>query len=255
MKYTYSLFYSSCLVLVLLGGAVRTYADQTFPVASLDITQVKQSSGDPQANQSADGHPLSIGGRTFTNGLGTLAASQFVIGLNGRAQSFSALAGVDDEVGNGKGSVVFKAVADGQTLWESKAMHGGDAAAPVSIPLKGVKQLCLLAEGGRSGFDHADWADANIVMSGGLPHAVTTLTEEAVILTPKTSPRPHINSAKAFGVRPGAPFLYTIAATGDRPMTFATDGLPPGLQLDPSTGQISGGLKEKGVLPDFSGDF
>ncbi len=72
------------------------------------------------------------------------------------------------------------------------------------------------------------------------------IPDEAIILTPQSSPRPAIHSAKVFGVRPGAPFLYTIAATGDRPMTFAADGLPAGLQLDPQTGIITGSLKDKG---------
>jgi alpha-galactosidase len=68
--------------------------------------------------------------------------------------------------------------------------------------------------------------------------------ETAVILTPKPSPKPRINGARVFGVRPGHPFLYTIAATGDRPMTFSAKGLPTGLQLDPSSGRITGTLKE-----------
>jgi alpha-galactosidase len=71
-------------------------------------------------------------------------------------------------------------------------------------------------------------------------------TEPAVILTPKPSPKPRINGAKVFGVRPGNPFLFTVAATGDRPMTFSAKGLPAGLQLDPQTGRITGVLKEKG---------
>ena len=56
--------------------------------------------------------------------------------------------------------------------------------------------------------------------------------EEAVILTPKPPPTPRINGASIFGVRPGHPFLFTIPATGERPMTFAVDGLPTGLTVD-----------------------
>jgi alpha-galactosidase len=67
-----------------------------------------------------------------------------------------------------------------------------------------------------------------------------------VILTPKPSAKPRINSAQVFGVRPGNPFLYTIAATGDRPMTFNAEGLPEGLFLDSKTGMINGSLKQKG---------
>ena len=47
------------------------------------------------------------------------------------------------------------------------------------------------------------------------------------ILTPAAPPR-RASTAAVFGVRPGKPFLYTIPATGDRPMTFAAEPLPPG---------------------------
>lgn len=66
--------------------------------------------------------------------------------------------------------------------------------------------------------------------------------EEKVILTPKPGPAPRINGARIFGVRPGSPFLFTIPATGERPMTFAVEGLPEGLTLDTATGQISGSI-------------
>jgi alpha-galactosidase len=154
--------------------------------------------------------------------------------------------GVDDETGAGKRGVTFKVVGDGHTLWESKEMRSGEAGAVVKVSLAGVNQLDLLTEDDKGDFTHADWADATVMMNRGLPYAVTIRSENPVILTPKSSPRPRINSAKAFGVRPGAPFLYTIAATGDRPMTFSAAGLPPGLQLDPQTGRITGSLKGKG---------
>ena len=64
----------------------------------------------------------------------------------------------------------------------------------------------------------------------------------AYILTPPSSPKPRINSAKVFGVRPGSPFLFTVAATGERPMLFTAKNLPAGLQLDPFTGRITGML-------------
>ncbi len=69
---------------------------------------------------------------------------------------------------------------------------------------------------------------------------------QAPILTPKPGPRPRINGARVFGVRPGSPFLFTIAATGERPMTFAAEKLPEGLVLDPATGRISGRLARPG---------
>ncbi len=84
-------------------------------------------------------------------------------------------------------------------------------------------------------------AMAILISAAGFSFAGSPLT-----LTPKPGPEPRINGAKIFGVRPGSPFLFTIAATGDRPMTFAADNLPAGLRVDPATGQITGTLKDKG---------
>ncbi|HEY4246237.1 MAG TPA: putative Ig domain-containing protein [Lacunisphaera sp.] len=60
------------------------------------------------------------------------------------------------------------------------------------------------------------------------------------ILTPPAPATPHINGPGVFGVSPGAPFLYAIPATGQRPMTFTVDDLPVGLALDAGTGRIAG---------------
>jgi alpha-galactosidase len=76
---------------------------------------------------------------------------------------------------------------------------------------------------------------------------VSTNVEPAVILTPKAPPTPRINGAKVFGVRPDHPFLFTIPATGDRPMTFSADGLPDGLTLDSATGHITGAITKEGA--------
>jgi alpha-galactosidase len=70
----------------------------------------------------------------------------------------------------------------------------------------------------------------------------------AEILTPKPPETPRINGPKIFGVRPGSAFLYAIPATGERPMTFAVDGLPGGLKLDPASGRITGVLNTAGEI-------
>ena len=66
------------------------------------------------------------------------------------------------------------------------------------------------------------------------------------ILTPPVSDFPKINSAKAIGVRPGSPFLYKIAATGEKPLQYTVENLPAGLKVDAATGIITGTLKNKG---------
>ncbi|HEY5570729.1 MAG TPA: putative Ig domain-containing protein, partial [Bacteroidales bacterium] len=74
---------------------------------------------------------------------------------------------------------------------------------------------------------------------------VTDLSQ--YILTPPAPETPRINGAKVFGVRPGSKFLFTIPATGKRPMTFSAVGLPKGLKLDSKTGQITGTVKKAGT--------
>src|SRR5512142_471199 len=69
------------------------------------------------------------------------------------------------------------------------------------------------------------------------------------ILTPPAPATPRINGPGVFGVRPGAPFLYAIPATGRRPMTFAVEGLPGGLAVDATTGRITGSLAQPGDYP------
>jgi alpha-galactosidase len=76
-------------------------------------------------------------------------------------------------------------------------------------------------------------------------------SDEYVVLTPKPSPKPKINGAKIFGVRPGSPFQYIIAATGNRPMEFTATGLPANLKLNKKTGIITGSITEKGEYEVF----
>jgi alpha-galactosidase len=76
---------------------------------------------------------------------------------------------------------------------------------------------------------------------------VVAASSESPILTPKPSPKPRINGAKVFGVRPGHPILYTIAATGERPMKFSAAGLPDGARLDEQKGRISGSVANRGT--------
>jgi alpha-galactosidase len=73
-----------------------------------------------------------------------------------------------------------------------------------------------------------------------------TESDSKVILTPPAPKTPRINGPGVFGVRPGSPFLYTIPATGERPMTFAVDELPSGLTLDSKSGRITGKLAAAG---------
>lgn len=92
-----------------------------------------------------------------------------------------------------------------------------------------------------------------VFMLLGLTTAAGTLATDVAtadkpyILTPKPSLKPRINGAKVFGVRPGRPFLFTIPATGQRPIVFSAKGLPEGLKLDKQTGRITGSIDARGT--------
>jgi alpha-galactosidase len=233
---------------VLVLCSASAWGEETVSLSSLDLGGTQQEWGSPQTNKSVDGHPLSIGGRTFETGLGTHANSSLRIKLNGNAEKFTAWVGVDDEEKGQPSSVNFSISGDGKTLWQSGVMHSGDAARQVDVDLKGVKTLLLLVGDAGDGInnDHADWADANFLMTEGRPETSLPPLEPAVILTPAPGPEPEIHGAKIYGCRPGHPFLFTIAATGNRPMKFAVKGLPKGLKLDADTGIITGAGARRG---------
>lgn len=66
------------------------------------------------------------------------------------------------------------------------------------------------------------------------------------ILTPAVADLPAINGAGVVGVRPGAPFLFKIPATGKKPIGYTVKKLPAGLSLDKVTGIITGTLDKVG---------
>ncbi len=228
---------------------------ETVWLDQLDLRSAEQGWGEPHQNKSVGGHTLSIGGATFARGFGTHAVSRLRINLAGDAEMFSARVGVDDEVNkNPAASVEFIVRGDGKVLWMSGVMKAGDAARDCEVQLTGVKSLVLEVSDAGDGidFDHADWADAKFETGTGRPTAVPAeaplVPVAPYILTPAAPATPRINGASVFGVRPGSPFLFTIPATGNRPMIFSATGLPRGLKLDAGTGHITGALKDQGAF-------
>ena len=231
-----------------MASAAENSQTETILLSALDVSRVEQSWGQARSNRSVDNRHLQIAGQQFQNGIGTHANSEIPLLLDGKGVELSGLAGLDDET-HGRGSVVFKITADGKEVWSSGLMKPGDAAKGFSIDVRGVKTLSLLALDAGDGYDwdHADWVDLKMTLiHNAKPKLDIPPIEDAVILTPKPASTPRINGAKVFGVRPGSPFLFRIAAAGDRPMMFSADGLPSGLSLDSKTGQITGTLKKPG---------
>ena len=231
-------------------AAAHGLVADTVWVDDLDLTPVIQDYGTPTKKTSLDGHRLTIAGKNFERGFGTHAESWLAIRLLGKGRTFSAQVGIDDEVqGRPGGTAEFVVLGDGTKLWSSGLMRVGDVPKACQVTLANVQLLELVVTDGEDNnyYDHADWAEAKIESDGAVAfETVNRVVGEPYILTPPPAATPRINGASLFGVRPGSPFLFTVPATGDRPMKFSAKGLPAGLQIDPTSGRITGRLSEAG---------
>ena len=124
-------------------------------------------------------------------------------------------------------------------------MQKGDPVKEFNVNLKGVDKVLLLVEECGDGimYDHADWLNVKITTRGDVkpvPAWAKPVAKEKYILTPPAPESPVINNPLVYGARPGNPFLWSVMATGNRPMKFEAEGLPAGVKLDAVTGRITG---------------
>lgn len=203
-----------------------------------------------EAKKNYSGNTLSINGKNFDRGLGAQSPCILAFLLNAQATHFSALIGADD-LGNKDIPLTFYVLGDGKVLFESKEMKIGDEPVSINVDLKGIRQLGLLVTDKVGGVNnkrtYCNWVNAQVEMIGGnMPKHVINASEK-YILTPPVSAKPRINSAGLFGATPGNPFFYTIAATGQKPISFSATNLPKGLSLDTQTGIITGNVNQRGT--------
>ena len=229
-----------CAVVMLVSSWAAAET-RTVWLDELDLSPIHQGWGKPIAGKSVEKNAMILGKTLYQRGIGTHAPGTIYFALDGNAVTFESIVGVDDEV-IPNGTVTIKMLAEGKTVFDSGLMKSGDAPKTVSVNLAGVKFFAIVMGNGgdNTSFDHVDFANARIVYAGAIPAIVARPVEEAVILTPAPGKAPRINGPRIFGVRPGSPFLYRIPCTGERPMTFAADGLPEGLALDAATGIVTG---------------
>src|SRR5665213_2470643 len=140
-------------------SSISTLSAQTVWLDQLDLSAATQGWGIPKKNRSVDGNIMTIAGKTFERGFGTHAESSLFVQLDGKANSFTAQVGIDDEVKQYQPAVEFIVFGDGAKIWSSGVMHANDTARPCNVKLSGVKKLELrVTEIGHN--NHADWADA-----------------------------------------------------------------------------------------------
>jgi len=248
MKYFFGL--SLALILIYTPPVLA----QNIWLDELDISKMEIGWGTPHSNKSVEGKGLSIAGIKFKRGIGTHAISTFLLRLDGKGKRFMASAGVDDEAGS-HASIEFYVLGDKKVLWQSGVMKKGDSPRKADIDIKDIVLLGLLVTDAGDGidYDHADWCEARLELSDKLSSSEIAATANFVsskpyILTPKPPDYPRINGARTFGISTGNPFLYTIPATGKRPMIYSATGLPDGLRLDSSTGRITGSIGRAGTF-------
>lgn len=210
-----------------------------------------QDWGSPQVNRSVVGTPMSIGGQEFSRGIGAHAISRMLFDLGGRAKRLQGMAGPDD-TNLFATNLEFKIIGDRKELWNSGVMKRGDAAKAFDIDLSGIDKVLLLVDMCDDEFmyDHADWADVKFITDGADVKAIPVwpepLRKEPYILTPKAPDTPQINNPSVYGATTGAEFIWSVMATGKRPMSYSAQGLPEGVEIDESTGVIHGTAKAKG---------
>jgi alpha-galactosidase len=98
--------------------------------------------------------------------------------------------------------------------------------------------------------DHADWADAALVLVPGAtarPETAALPPDAPLPLHHGNSPVPAIHGPRVVGTTPGRPLLFRIPATGEGVLRYAARGLPPGLRCDPETGIVSGSVARAGT--------
>lgn len=236
-------------VMVFSTSAVAAQSSRTLWLDDLPIQTYSEGIRPVQAKTSYGKDTLRVNGVPYTRGLGAISISVLSFYLDGHATRFTAKVAPDDK-GNKDIAVRFFVVADQKVLFETTAMQIGDAPQLVDVDLRGVRQLGLLITDPVGGVankrTYANWLEAKLDMKDDFIPTHVPMTDGKYILTPAVKPTPAIHAPKLFGATAGNPVLYTIAATGKRPMWFSAKGLPDGLQVNEQTGIISGAVKQKG---------
>ncbi len=220
---------------------------EAFPLETAKIENITQDWGEPRRNLSVEGHPLMLGGKAYARGIGTHANAEIVVALGSGSVGFSATVGLDDETA-GKGSVRFRAYADGRLAAETGILRSGGTASLKVADLRGAKILRLVVDdaGDGNAYDHADLVEPVVLHRGAAPTIVGLEPGPTLPIAPFDAVRTRINGPRVLGASPEREILFRVPVTGRRPLALKASGLPAGVALDGATGILSGRVAKAG---------
>ncbi len=148
-------------------------------LSDLPLLSARNGLGPVERNKSnggalaGDGRSIKLNGKIYRKGLGVHAHSDVRFDLGGRFATFTTDAGVDDEVGNRAGSVIFRVYVDSVKVYDSGPVYGRTGTKRITVNVSGAHTLRLLVtdKGDGNTSDHASWANAQLFSlgQGGLP--------------------------------------------------------------------------------------
>ena len=117
---------------------------------------------EPRMNEAFEGGPLLLGGKAYRRGIALRSGTELKYRLPDGFQRLTAIAGIDDRVGEG-GAVQLRIVGDNRELL-STAIRGGESPRPIDLDIAGVRQLTIVVDYGPDLdiADHLDLCEARI---------------------------------------------------------------------------------------------
>ena len=187
------------------GNFVMELHNEVLPRALQPIGQVYKNRPNRHWNSK-----LSISGATYPYGISVIPESIIPFALDGQAQRFSALCGVDDGAKNAE--VEFSVRVDNKIIWHSGIMKKDMPAKEVAINLEGANELALLVSSSEENDKaHANWIKPIITYRGTRPENEFKFLKDA--------PRNDWENERVFGRNKEAaratsyPYSSTEAAT------------------------------------------
>lgn len=224
-------------------------------LSSLDLTPSTCGWKSNQKDKSVNGNPIKISGITYSSGVGSHAASQIIVKLNGAVTHFHTVVGIDDEVdaeaekvntttnrraGTAQYKVYLKG-EDGNTKIASQGVirHNDAKGVQIDVDCNGWKYLFLETEEGEGGneSDHIDWANAYF------EYHEQNSTPPAIISAEELSSK--LACATVLFSQPGVKFMHKLRPA-NRDAKVSVSNLPEGLVWNERRGLVEGIITTEG---------